>query len=73
MEDTDVEAASPAPRSEQNENEAMAPRYLIPSRSMGAVEVPAVVNNVDRAIKAFGRVRSLAHVSRLILHLVLLD
>lgn len=39
-----------------------APRYPIPRRSMGAVEIPAVVQNVDRAVQAFGRVPSLAHV-----------
>lgn len=40
-----------------------APRYPIASRGLSAVEIPAVVQNVDRAIKAFGRVSSLTHVS----------
>lgn len=39
-----------------------APRYTIPQRTIGAVEVPAVVKNVDRAVKAFGRFGSLTHV-----------
>ena len=40
-----------------------APRYLIARREFGAVEIPAVVQNVDRAVQAFGRVPSLEHVS----------
>lgn len=40
-----------------------APRYPIPSRELGAVEVPALIQNVDRAVKAFGRVPDLSHVS----------
>jgi hypothetical protein len=40
-----------------------APRYPVASRDLSAVEIPAVVQNVDRAIKAFGRVPSLSHVS----------
>ncbi|KAK7402737.1 tau 95 subunit of transcription factor TFIIIC [Neonectria punicea] len=39
-----------------------APRYSVPNRLLGAVEIPAVVQNVDRAVKAFGRVPSLQHV-----------
>ncbi|KAF5024025.1 hypothetical protein F66182_3912 [Fusarium sp. NRRL 66182] len=39
-----------------------APRYTVPSRVLGAVEVPAVVENVDRTVKAFGRVPNLQHV-----------
>jgi hypothetical protein len=39
-----------------------APKYSIPARDLGAVEIPAVVENVDRAVKAFGRVPSLRHV-----------
>ncbi|PHH70908.1 hypothetical protein CDD82_6853 [Ophiocordyceps australis] len=39
-----------------------APRYPLPCRPLTAVEIPAVVNNVDRAIKAFGRSPSLSHV-----------
>lgn len=40
-----------------------APRYKIDPRVLGAVEIPAVVENVDRAVKAFGRVPNLQHVS----------
>lgn len=44
-----------------------APRYSVPNRVLGAVEIPAVVQNVDRAVKAFGRVPSLQHVRPLLL------
>jgi general transcription factor 3C polypeptide 5 (transcription factor C subunit 1) len=40
----------------------MAPKYTVPNRILGAVEIPAVVNDVDRAVQAFGRVSSLQHV-----------
>lgn len=46
--------ARPAPES--------APKYTVPARVLGAVEIPAVVENVDRAVKAFGRVPNLQHV-----------
>ncbi|KAH7246413.1 RNA polymerase III transcription factor IIIC subunit-domain-containing protein [Fusarium tricinctum] len=39
-----------------------ASRYTVPTRIVGAVEIPAVVENVDRAVKAFGRVPNLQHV-----------
>ncbi|KAL6902449.1 RNA polymerase III transcription factor IIIC subunit domain-containing protein [Trichoderma evansii] len=39
-----------------------APRYGIPRRELTAVEIPAVVENIDRAVRAFGRVPSLRHV-----------
>jgi general transcription factor 3C polypeptide 5 (transcription factor C subunit 1) len=39
-----------------------APRYPIPTDRLAAVEIPAIVENVDRAIKAFGRAPSLDHV-----------
>ncbi|KAK5993941.1 Transcription factor tau subunit sfc1 [Cladobotryum mycophilum] len=39
-----------------------APRYPIVHREFSAVEVPAVVENIDRAVKAFGRVPTLRHV-----------
>lgn len=39
-----------------------APRFTIPERVIGAVEIPAVVENPDRAVKAFGRVPNLQHV-----------
>lgn len=40
-----------------------APRYTIPARKLAAVEIPAVVQDVDRAVRAFGRVANLNHVS----------
>lgn len=45
------------------ETENGAPRYAIPRRDLTAVEIPAVVENIDRAVMAFGRVPSLRHVS----------
>ncbi|KAJ3458108.1 hypothetical protein MRS44_012217 [Fusarium solani] len=39
-----------------------APKYTVSARVLGAVEIPAVVENVDRAVKAFGRVPNLQHV-----------
>lgn len=42
---------------------ANAPRYEVPSRDLGAVEFPAIIHDVDRALRAFGRVPSLSHVS----------
>lgn len=45
------------------EAENGAPRYSIPRRDLTAVEIPAVVENIDRAVRAFGRVPSLRHVS----------
>lgn len=39
-----------------------APKYTVPNRVLGAVEIPAVVQNVDRAVQAFGRGPSLQHV-----------
>ncbi|KAH0497930.1 hypothetical protein TgHK011_005212 [Trichoderma gracile] len=39
-----------------------APRYVIPPRELTAVEIPAVVEDVDRAVRAFGRAPSLRHV-----------
>lgn len=42
-----------------------APRYPIPSRELSAVEVPAFIQNIDRTVKAFGRVPDLSHVSEL--------
>ncbi|UKZ70601.1 uncharacterized protein TrAtP1_011576 [Trichoderma atroviride] len=44
------------------ETENGAPRYAIPRRDLTAVEIPAVVENIDRAVRAFGRVPSLRHV-----------
>jgi general transcription factor 3C polypeptide 5 (transcription factor C subunit 1) len=31
-----------------------APRYLIPTRRLGALEHPLIVKNVDKAIDTFG-------------------
>lgn len=54
--DSDEEpSAGPAPPD-------AAPKYTVPNRVLGAVEIPAVVENVDRAIKAFGRRPDLQHV-----------
>ncbi|GKT84588.1 RNA polymerase III transcription factor [Colletotrichum tofieldiae] len=39
-----------------------APRYLIPKRAMGAVEIPMIVMNLDRAEKAFGNISSFQNV-----------
>ncbi|KYK57272.1 Transcription factor IIIC, subunit 5 [Drechmeria coniospora] len=54
--DDDVLADSPTLQDEG------APRYAVPSRYLAAVEIPAVVENIERAVNAFGRVPSLAHV-----------
>lgn len=35
-----------------------APRYTVPPRAMGAVEVPMIVADVDRATRAFGNIGS---------------
>lgn len=43
-----------------------APRYVIPPRELTAVEIPAVVEDIDRAVRAFGRAPSLRHVSLLL-------
>lgn len=40
-----------------------APRYRVPARYLAAVEIPAIVKDIDRAVRAFGRVPSLTHVS----------
>ncbi|KAF7563398.1 hypothetical protein G7046_g753 [Stylonectria norvegica] len=45
----------------QDQHPQSATKYAIPSRIIGAVEIPAVVEDVDRAVKAFGRVPSLQH------------
>ncbi|PKS05306.1 hypothetical protein jhhlp_008679 [Lomentospora prolificans] len=41
---------------EGREEDEGAPRYVVPPRAMGAVEVPMIVANVDRATKAFGNI-----------------
>lgn len=40
-----------------------APRYVVPHRDLAAVEFPAVIQDVDRAVKTFGRLPTLQHVS----------
>ncbi|QPG97016.1 hypothetical protein C2857_005628 [Epichloe festucae Fl1] len=60
----DVELAGPSnSRSAQGpvDQDDGAPRYRIAHRHLSAIEIPAVVENVDRAVKAFGRVPTLAH------------
>lgn len=39
-----------------------APRFSIPKRAMGAVEIPMIVMNLDRAEKAFGSISSFQNV-----------
>lgn len=48
---------------EELEEPPRAPRYPVPQRRLAAVEVPAVVENIDRTIKAFGRTSALSYVS----------
>ncbi|KAJ3482169.1 hypothetical protein NLG97_g7639 [Lecanicillium saksenae] len=38
-----------------------APTYTIPNKEIAAVEIPAVVQNIDRAVNAFGRMPSFEH------------
>jgi general transcription factor 3C polypeptide 5 (transcription factor C subunit 1) len=64
MEDVDTDEGPVITSAQGPQGEKAAPTYRIPRRELGAVEIPAVVKNVDRAIKAFGRVTSLAHVCR---------
>ncbi|OAA38444.1 Transcription factor IIIC, subunit 5 [Beauveria brongniartii RCEF 3172] len=52
----------PGPSSTRDASSQNAPIYLIPNRKIAAVEIPAVVQNIDRAISAFGRVPSFEHV-----------
>lgn len=40
-----------------------APRYTVPPRAMGAVEIPMIVADVDRATRAFGNIGSFKAVS----------
>lgn len=63
---SDDEMAGPSTMrslSNHQPEEEGAPRFRIPPRDLAAVEIPAVVENIDRAVKAFGRVPSLEHVS----------
>ncbi|KAK8149909.1 tau 95 subunit of transcription factor TFIIIC [Beauveria asiatica] len=52
----------PGPSSTRDTSSQNAPIYIIPNRKIAAVEIPAVVQNIDRAISAFGRVPSFEHV-----------
>ena len=75
----DYNADSPEPLEDDNQDEFLedeidsrraaprdgAPKYTIPPRVLGAVEIPAVVENVDRAVKAFGRTPTFHQVSEL--------
>ncbi|POR31041.1 Transcription factor tau subunit sfc1 [Tolypocladium paradoxum] len=59
---SDEAAGQPAPEiADDDSPEDGAPRYPIPLRYLAAVEIPAVVENIDRAVKAFGRTPSLTH------------
>jgi hypothetical protein len=40
-----------------------APKYPIPQRRIGAVEVPMIVINTDRGVKAFGNLQGFQQVS----------
>lgn len=40
-----------------------APRYTVPPRVMGAVEIPMIVADLDRATRAFGNVGTFKAVS----------
>lgn len=59
--------ASPEPGSNSTPDVAAqnAPTYTIPNTEIAAVEIPAVVQDIDRAIKAFGRLPSFEHVGYL--------
>lgn len=48
----------PSPPKDSNS----APRFPIPKRTMGAVEIPMIVMNLDRTEKAFGNVSSFQNV-----------
>lgn len=49
---------------EEVEEEGGAPRYVVPPRAMGAVEVPMIVADIDRATKAFGNITTYKPVGR---------
>ncbi|UKZ72743.1 hypothetical protein TrVFT333_000377 [Trichoderma virens FT-333] len=63
QEDVGSVSSGIARNSAQDRREDGAPRYAIPSRELTAVEIPAVVEDIDRAVKAFGRAPSLRHVT----------
>lgn len=54
---------------EEEEDEG-APRYVVPPRAMGAVEVPMIVANIDRATKAFGNITTYKPVGFFLISLV---
>ncbi|KAJ4148589.1 hypothetical protein LMH87_003053 [Akanthomyces muscarius] len=56
--------ASPEPGSNSTPDIAAqhAPTFTIPNTEIAAVEIPAVVQDIDRAIKAFGRLPSFEHI-----------
>lgn len=57
-----LDSTVPGPSSTRDASSQNAPIYIIPNRKIAAVEIPAVVQNIDRAISAFGRVPSFEHV-----------
>ncbi|KAM3464395.1 hypothetical protein NHJ6243_002451 [Beauveria neobassiana] len=57
-----LDSTVPGPSSTRDAPSQNAPIYIIPNRKIAAVEIPAVVQNIDRAISAFGRVPSFEHV-----------
>ncbi|KAL2880938.1 tau 95 subunit of transcription factor TFIIIC [Colletotrichum sp. CLE4] len=52
--------SGPSPSSKDGSNSA--PRFSIPKRTMGAVEIPMIVMNLDRTEKAFGNVSSFQNI-----------
>ncbi|KXH69541.1 hypothetical protein CSAL01_09210 [Colletotrichum salicis] len=52
--------SGPSPSSKDSSNSA--PRFSIPKRTMGAVEIPMIVMNLDRTEKAFGNVSSFQNI-----------
>lgn len=60
----DSPAAGPAStEGRPGDHQGQAPTYQVASRSISAVEVPANVQNIDRAVRAYGRTETLSHVS----------
>ncbi|KAH7318186.1 RNA polymerase III transcription factor IIIC subunit-domain-containing protein [Stachybotrys elegans] len=60
--DAESRSSSREPSPAKPSPEDSAPRYPIPLRALSAVEVPATVQNVDRAVRAFGKHPDLRHV-----------
>jgi general transcription factor 3C polypeptide 5 (transcription factor C subunit 1) len=72
---SDAEMAGPSAAASQpagRPEEEGAPRFPIAQRTLAAVEIPAVVENIDRTVKAFGRVPNLAHVGKFC-HIMMVD